>query len=181
MRAAIVDPQTGIVSNLIVANAAVDTCPTPNSILVNVTGFAAIGWVWDGQNFINPNPPVVVVPTFEELKQKKLNQLAALRWEKETAGTTFNSMSFATDPISQTKYVGAVVAAQMSPLLTLKWKLSDGTFVDLDAASITQVAMAVRAHIQACFDREAELIDLIELAVDEEDLNNIDITTGWPS
>lgn len=181
MRAAIVDPQTGIVSNLIVANAAVDTCPTPNNILVNVTGAAAIGWVWDGQDFINPNPPVVIVPTFEELKQKKLNQLAALRWEKETAGTTFNSMSFATDPISQTKYVGAVVAAQMSPLLTLKWKLSDGTFVDFDAASITQVAMAVRAHIQACFDKEAEYIELINLAVDQTELDAIDITVGWPS
>ena len=60
MRAAIVDPQTGIVSNLIVANAAVDQCPTPNNILVNVTGDIAIGWIWDGQDFINPNPPVAL-------------------------------------------------------------------------------------------------------------------------
>lgn len=121
------------------------------------------------------------LPTFEELKQQKIEQLASIRWEKETGGTTFNGMPLATDPTSQTKYVGAVVAAQISPLMTLKWKLSDGTFVDLDANSITQVAMAVRAHIQACFDRESALLTLIEAAVDQTELDAIDITTGWPS
>lgn len=140
-----------------------------------------LGWIWDGENFINPNPPVVIVPTFEDLKQKKILDLANFRWEKETGGTTFNGMPLATDPTSQTKYVGAVVAAQISPLMTLKWKLSDGTFVDLDASAITQVAMAVRSHIQACFDKEAELLALIETATNQTELDAIDITTGWPS
>lgn len=120
------------------------------------------------------------LPTFEELKNQKLQLLASIRWEKETGGMTFNGMSLATDPISQTKYVGAVVAAQISPLMTLKWKLSDGTFVDLDAAAITQVAMAVRSHIQACFDKEAEYIGLINSAVNQTELDAIDITVGWP-
>lgn len=119
-------------------------------------------------------------PTFEQLRQNKLVELANKRWEKETGGTTFNGMPLATDTVSQTKYVGAVVAAQISPLMTLKWKLSDGSFIDLDATTITQVAMAVRSHIQACFDKEAEYIELIKLAANQEDLDAIDINIGWP-
>ncbi len=62
-------------------------------------------------------------------------------------------MPVATDAVSQTKYIGAVVGAQIDPDTVINWKMADGTFVTLDAQAITAVAMAVRAHVQACFDR----------------------------
>jgi hypothetical protein len=58
--------------------------------------------------------------------------------------------------------------------------MADGTFVALDAQAITAVAMAVRAHVQACFDREAELKAWIEAASMAEEIAAIDLNTGWP-
>jgi hypothetical protein len=40
--------------------------------------------------------------------------------------------------------------------------------------------MAVRAHVQACFDREAEMKAQIELAITAEEIAAIDLNTGWP-
>jgi hypothetical protein len=51
------------------------------------------------------------LPTLEELRARRLAELAALRWEKETGGTTFNGIPVATDTVSQTKFIGAVVGA----------------------------------------------------------------------
>jgi hypothetical protein len=59
-------------------------------------------------------------------------------------------------------------------------QLADGTFVPLDAAGITAVAMAVRAHVQACFDKEAVLKAKIEAASSAEEIAAIDLNTGWP-
>ena len=120
------------------------------------------------------------LPTMEELLAARLAELAALRWEKETGGTTFNGMPVATDAVSQTKYIGAVVGAQIDPNAVINWKMADGTFVALDAQAITAVAMAVRAHVQACFDREAVLKAQIEAAKTAEEIAAIDLNTGWP-
>ena len=120
------------------------------------------------------------LPTLDELRALKLSELAALRWERETGGTLFNGMPVATDAVSQTKYIGAVVGAQIDPDTIINWKMADGSFVSLDAQSITAVAMAVRAHVQACFDREAEMKTQIEAATTAEELAALDLNTGWP-
>jgi hypothetical protein len=182
MKCALVRKLDNIVENIIVANPLTDKSPYDNMYLISVEDNVHVGWVKSGNVFINPNPPPPPpTPTFEELKSKKYNDLANTRWQKETGGTTFNGSLLSTDPVSQTKYVGAVVGAQLDPSAILNWKMADGSFVELDASEITAIAMAVRAHIQACFDREAELRALIDVAVDQEDLDAIDITTGWPS
>lgn len=120
------------------------------------------------------------LPTLEELRARKLAELAGLRWEKETGGTVFNGMPVATDAVSQTKYIGAVVGAQIDPDAVINWKMADGTFVTLDAQAITAVAMAVRAHVQACFDNEAELKAQIEAATTADQISAVNIGTGWP-
>ena len=120
------------------------------------------------------------LPTLEELRVQKLAELAALRWEKETGGTQFNGMPVATDAVSQTKYIGAVVGAQIDPNAVINWKMADGTFVPLDASAITAVAMAVRAHVQACFDNEAELKAQIEAASTADEIAAVDLNAGWP-
>lgn len=120
------------------------------------------------------------LPTLDELRALKLSELAALRWERETGGTLFNGMPVATDAVSQTKYIGAVVGAQIDPNAVINWKMADGTFVTLDAQAITAVAMAVRAHVQACFDNEAALKSQIEAASTAEEIAVVDLNTGWP-
>jgi hypothetical protein len=120
------------------------------------------------------------LPTLSELRQNKLAALASARWERETGGTTFNGFTVPSDAASQTKYIGAVVAAQLDPATTIYWKMADGTFVKLNASAIVSLALAVRAHVQACFDREKQLVALIEAAQTPEALEAVDITSGWP-
>jgi hypothetical protein len=120
------------------------------------------------------------LPTLDEVRARKLAELAGLRWEKETGGTVFNGMPVATDAVSQTKYIGAVVGVQIDPNAVINWKMADGTFVPLDAQAITAVAMAVRAHVQACFDNEAELKAQIEAATTADQISAVNIGTGWP-
>lgn len=116
----------------------------------------------------------------QELKLAKISDLANIRWSKETGGTSYNGYALSTDPVSQTKYVGAVVGVQIDPTAVINWKMSDGSFIQLDASGVTSMAMTVRAHIQACFDKESELRTLIEAATSKEELEAIDITVGWP-
>lgn len=116
-----------------------------------------------------------------QAKLDRLAELAALRWQKETSGITFAEAPFATDATSQTKYLSAALAAQMDPALSLMWKAKDGRFVRLGAAEIAQLAAAVRAHVQACFDREAELRAAIEAADTPDAVKAVVINTGWPN
>lgn len=53
-----------------------------------------------------------------------------------------------------------------------RWKTESG-FVELTAPQILAIADAVRAHVQSCFDREAELLLLIEAATTEAELEAI--------
>lgn len=126
-------------------------------------------------------PPAPPVLTFAEKKAAKLAELADVRWQHETGGMVFNGYEVSTDVISQTKIIGAVVGVQIDPTATIKWKMADGEFVTLDAAALVALGSAIRAHVQACFDNEAALASLISVAADEADLDEIDLTAGWPA
>lgn len=113
------------------------------------------------------------------LKQRKKDQVAAIRWEKERAGTSFNSLPIPTDEVTQTKILGAALAATIDSNYTVKWKTPNG-FIDLNATMILVLAQTIRTHIQLCFDKEAELTNMIDQATDKTSLDSIDISTNWP-
>lgn len=127
----------------------------------------------------DPEPPPVL--TFTDKKHAKKAALAATRWDHETSGLTFDGHIIATDVVSQTKIIGAVVGVQLDPTATLNWKTAEGDFIPLSASSIIAIGQAMRAHVQACVDREAALVSVINAAADEAALDAIDITVGWPT
>lgn len=96
------------------------------------------------------------------LKQKKLEQLAALRFEKETAGIEVNGMSIKTDRESQALINGAYVSTIINTDFTVDWKCGNG-WITLDATQIAGIATLVAQHVQSCFTREKELTEDIEL------------------
>jgi hypothetical protein len=61
MRCAVVEISSGLVTNLIIADPAVDPAPD-GSLLIGLPDDSpvSIGWIWDGENFIDPNPEPVV-------------------------------------------------------------------------------------------------------------------------
>lgn len=121
-----------------------------------------------------PAPPE---PTLDELKVQKKAEIAAARYEAETAGTTINGVLIDTGRDSQALITGAALAAVIDGSYSLNWK-TDAGFIHLTAPEIIAVAQAVRAHVQACFDREGELVALVDAAETPEDLDEIIIS--WP-
>lgn len=116
--------------------------------------------------------PAQPEPTLEELKTLKAAQIAAARYEAECTGITIQGVEIATDRDSQGLILGAVVQAQTTSGYTVNWKTKQG-FVTLTADQIIAIATAVRAHVQACFDREAYYLEQIEAATTPEMLQVI--------
>lgn len=105
----------------------------------------------------------------EELKAEKRAGIAQVRWHAETSGV----QGIRTDRESQAMITGAALKAMQDETYTCKWKTESG-FVELTAPQILAIADAVRAHVQACFDHEAELLPLVDAAETAEDLDAIE-------
>jgi len=101
--------------------------------------------------------------------------IATKRYEHETAGINLQGMAIDTGRDSQGLITGAVVQAMLDPGYVLNWKTAAG-FVQLTAAQIIGIATAVRAHVQACFDREATLLAAIQDGSFASEMLN----EGWP-
>lgn len=109
----------------------------------------------------------------DQAKEAERARIKARRDAAVNAGTIVAGMPIATDDTSQQRITGAALAASLDANLTVQWKTSAG-FVTLDATQVLAIAQAVRAHVQACFDREAVLLaalDAGEAYVSE---------SGWP-
>ena len=111
---------------------------------------------------LNPKIP------FATAKENKYAEIAAARYNAEIAGIN----GIRTDRESQGLITGAALKAIQDSTYTCKWKGIDG-FVELTAPQIIAVADSVRAHVQGCFDHEAELLPLIASAETEDELDLI--------
>jgi hypothetical protein len=102
--------------------------------------------------------------------------IAARRYTAETAGTTVEGMPIDTGRDSQGLITGAAVQAIIDTAYSLHWKTSAG-FVELTGQQILGVASMVRAHVQACFNREAVLLG----AVADGSITAEMLEEGWPA
>ncbi len=108
--------------------------------------------------------------------------MAARRWEAQTGGTTLNGLPVKTDETTTANITAAYFKASQDPSYVVSnWKMETGFFTALDAATVIAIGDAIEEHVQACFDREADLTTAIMLAADVAALNAIDIETGWPT
>lgn len=112
----------------------------------------------------------------EQARQARITAIAARRWLAETAGIKVAGMQVDTDDRSKLLINGAAVEAMLDPEYTLRWKTADG-FVELTAEQVISIARAVRAHVQACFDREAGLLG----ALSDGELTDHMLEEGWPT
>ena len=113
-----------------------------------------------------------VAGILEAAKERKRSEIAAARWAAETAGIDVNGFTVRTDRESQALITGAALQAFVDPDYTCRWKTEAG-FVSLDSVQIKAVAQAVRAHVQSCFDREADWVRQIKDAETPEELGGI--------
>lgn len=104
----------------------------------------------------------------DTFKERKKQELAEARWLAEVSGVN----GIRTDRESQAMITGAALAAIRDETYSCRWK-TEGGFVELTAPQILAIADAVRSHVQACFDLEADLLALVEAAETAEDLEVI--------
>lgn len=123
---------------------------------------------------------IISPPTPDPWQQARAT-LSSVRYAHETRGVTINGSSIATDRQSQALITGAYTYSQLNPEALIDWKGADGTWTKIDAATIAGIAHAVATHVQACFTNERALSELIDAAETVEDLESIDLESGWPS
>ncbi|WP_052750459.1 DUF4376 domain-containing protein [Pseudomonas putida] len=103
-------------------------------------------------------------------------RIADRRFQAETGGAVVEGLTVNTERDSQSLLTGAAFAASLDPDYRIKWKTASG-FVELTGDQVIALATAVRAHVQACFDREAELLS----AVADGSITAEMLEEGWPS
>jgi len=86
---------------------------------------------------------------------------AIKRWQVETGGITVAGAAIDTSRESQAMITGAYAYSQANPSETISYKAISG-WVTIDAATMTAIATAVGAHVQACFAAEASAAAEIE-------------------
>ncbi|WP_317847503.1 DUF4376 domain-containing protein [Pseudomonas sp. HTZ2] len=101
--------------------------------------------------------------------------IAARRYQAEIGGIELAGLPIATDDRSKLLINGAAARAARDSGYTLKWKTDEG-FIDLPADQVLVMADAVADHVQACFDREAELL----AAVADGSITAEMLEQGWP-
>lgn len=118
-----------------------------------------------------------------QIKETLVSMAAAKRYAVETGGMMFGGNLVITDRDSQYMISGAVNAVNLDPTRIIMFKTASG-FVSLDAVAILALARAVADHVQACFAREGELVDLINQLGTFDDLKKVyeeTINEGWPT
>ena len=141
----------------------------PDMIALEYLDSSLIGKRYEGGIWTAPPPAPEPLPDWPAL-------IASRRYDAETAGIDLNGMHIDTGRDSQALITGATVQAMLDPNYSLRWKTVAG-FVDLTAEQIIGVATAARAHVQACFNREAELLEALAAGTFTPDM----LEQGWPA
>lgn len=110
----------------------------------------------------------------QTLKTKTV--IANRRYLEETKGIVVDGLFINTDRDSQNMINGAVVGCILDSSKVCDWKTPTG-FIALDANAVKSVGMAVFNHVQACFNREKELLILVETGEYSDNL----LEVGWPA
>lgn len=128
-------------------------------------GWAYEAWLLEGNKPIPADIPVIDMGAV----------IASRRYQAEVAGIVLNGISVDTDDRSKLLINGAALEAVIDPDYTMQWKSRD-VFISLNGSQVIAIARAVRAHVQACFDRESELLEALSSDLLTDDM----IEQGWP-
>ena len=125
--------------------------------------------VWrlvDGELVKQPLP--VILPDYAQL-------VAEERYRRESTGVLVGGLQIETTRDSQSLIASTGLSAVLDPEYRCNFKTMTA-FVEIGAVEIIAIAQAVRAHVQACFDRELALLRLIESGDYRDEM----LTEGWP-
>ncbi|MCO8313258.1 DUF4376 domain-containing protein [Pseudomonas mandelii] len=100
---------------------------------------------------------------------------AAERFVHEASGISVEGLDIETTRDSQALIASTGLSAILDPEYRCNFKTLNG-FIEIGAAQILAIAKAVRAHVQACFDRELTLLRALEAGTYKDEM----LSDGWP-
>lgn len=118
----------------------------------------------------------IVKQPFPEVAPNHANVVAAERFKREAAGVVVDGLHIETTRESQALIASTGLSAVLDPEYRCNFKTLTG-FVSIGSAQIIAIAKAVRAHVQACFDRELTLLRAVEAGTYTQAM----LEEGWPS
>lgn len=136
-------------------------------------------WTYSNGNF---QPPVVVQPTLEEVKEKKLLELKSFRKARQADNITLDGVVYPTTEENWTIYDVMETKAQRAKEFDLPFEIqfkSVNGFVTLDADDIIFVSNAVFNFVQELFTKEKYTRDAIENLSTITEVEQFDIQTYW--
>jgi len=113
-------------------------------------------------------PFAIAEPNYPEL-------FAQTRFLHETHGIAIEGLNIETTRDSQALIASTGLSAILDPEYRCNFKTLNG-FVEIGAEQILAIAKAVRSHVQACFDRELDLLRAVEAGTYKDEM----LAVGWP-
>ncbi|UWF51994.1 DUF4376 domain-containing protein [Pseudomonas sp. N3-W] len=101
--------------------------------------------------------------------------IANERFRREASGLTVDGLIIETTRDSQALIASTGLSAVLDPDYRCNFKTVTG-FVEIGATQIIAIAKSVRAHVQACFDRELALLHAVEAGEYSDKM----LAEGWP-
>lgn len=117
----------------------------------------------------------VVKSPFPEIEPDYPALFAAERFLHEASGIFVEALKIETTRESQALIASTGLSAILDPEYRCNFKTLNG-FVEMGAEQIIAIAKAVRAHVQACFDRELNLLQALEAGTYKDEM----LAVGWP-
>jgi hypothetical protein len=176
----------GVIAEIVTADPATLFTAPIAALFEPVDDSAVYRAVWDDQaeEWVPPPPPDPMPepgpPDIGQAKAARKVDLAGKRWQVETGGIVRNGAGIATDDRSKSLISGALQLVDDDPQKTIKFKATSG-WVTMDAATVVFIGREVGDHVQACFAREMDLCAEIDACESIQEVEEVDITTGWPS
>ena len=128
----------------------------------------------------------IVAGDLDRAMTAALAKIADRRWRAEIGGMSFGGQNIPTDrEVSQPRILAQGLDARTDPSAEVEnWKAGPGVYLTLDNATLQALATALKAHIQACFNREAEISTLLMGKRKVETLRATlaeELDKGWPA
>lgn len=118
----------------------------------------------------------VVKSPFPKIEPNYPALFAAERFRHETSAIFVEALNIETTRDSQALIASTGLSAILDPDYRCNFKTLDG-FVEIGAEQIIAIAKAVRSHVQACFDRELDLLQAFEAGTYKNEM----LAVGWPA
>ena len=165
-----------VIENGVIVNTIVVDSLENRPDLVSAESGGNIGDIWDGNVFTTPSR----YATLEEAVIAKLTELAAYRYEQETAGILVNGVTIRTDRDSRALFHQIWTEAQVDPNVSIKWKGAN-KWITVGKAEIDAIKPILFAYIEECFANEYYHCTAIMALTSIAEVEAYDFTVGWPA